>query len=338
MTNRDGLGYHFNGPFRTAKDSNNWRFASFCFPLGLLRSVQTKAVFFIGNEDMTARQIDHCFLSCVNIVLTSPSNPTVKRLVKLRDNRARRKSGAFLVDGWRETRLAMQAGMLPQGVYVSSPRQEVEPEFRQAVDWVLANAANCLVEVSASILQRIAYGQSQRGVVAEFQAPSESLQSLQPRSDGSILVLDHFEKPGNIGAALRTADAAGVAAVILTPETADRFNPNLIRSSLGAAFTLPIAVTSEAEAITWLIANRYRIVTARVESAKPLWKTDLSGRVAIVIGNEAKGLCEHFSTEVHDRIEAVQIPMMGQVDSLNASVSAAVLLFEALRQNGLHGS
>ena len=270
-------------------------------------------------------------------MLSSPSNPTVKRLVKLRDNRARRKSGTFLVDGWRETRLAMQAEMSPKGVYVCSPVQDVEPEFREAADWVMQNAADCLVEVSPAVLQRIGYGQSQRGVVAEFLAPSHSLQSLQPRGDGPILVLDHFEKPGNIGAALRTADAAGVAAVLLTPETADRFNPNLIRGSLGAAFTLPLAVTSEAEATDWLLHHGYRIVTARVESAKPLWSIDLSGRVAIVIGNEAKGLRDHFSNQRCEAIEAVQIPMSGQVDSLNASASAAVLLFEALRQRNLHG-
>jgi TrmH family RNA methyltransferase len=150
-------------------------------------------------------------------------------------------------------------------------------------------------------------------------------------------VLDGFEKPGNIGAAFRCADAAGVGAVILTPKSADPLNPNAIRGSLGTVFTLPFAVADESEARRWLAARRYRTFAARVESSKPLWECDFSGPTAIVIGNEAGGLGDHWSAatapgDVADDIHAVRIPMAGSVDSLNASASAAVLLFEARRQ------
>ena len=173
-------------------------------------------------------------------LLTSTNNPTVKHLVKMRDNRSRRRAGSVIVDGWRETSQAMRSGLQPRGIYVcdsgdvSASRSDSE---RQVID----QAGGALVRVSEAVMQKIAYGQSARGVVAEFGEPDWQLDSIEPAPAGCILVLDRIEKPGNIGAAFRCADAAGVDAVLLTPATADRFNPNAIRSSLGAVFTVPSA-------------------------------------------------------------------------------------------------
>ncbi|WP_286177795.1 TrmH family RNA methyltransferase [Rhodopirellula sp. JC639] len=276
-------------------------------------------------------------------MLTSLHNPTVKRLVKMRDNRARRKSGRILVDGWRETQQAIQAGLDPLGIYVAGDRgaaadagQSASPQTASpqsgAERFVIDAAGGALVGVSTAVMQKIAYGQSERGVVAEFAAPRWGLAELRLPDSGLILVLDQIEKPGNIGAAFRCADAAGADAVILCPAAADRFNPNAIRNSLGAVFSVPSATADEADARSWLSARGYRLCAARVESSRPLWQADLTGPVAIVIGSEAYGLGDRWQSDPQSAVDAIRIPMAGTVDSLNASVSAAVFLYEAARQ------
>jgi TrmH family RNA methyltransferase len=273
-------------------------------------------------------------------LLTSTSNPTVKRLVKMRDNRVRRRSGRILVDGWRETIRAIESGLKPIGVYVtgdsildSDPQADSELDAdRATASAVLADVADALCRVSPAVMHKIAYGQSDRGVVAEFDAPRWGLAECDLPPSGLVLVLDQFEKPGNLGAAFRCADAAGADAVIVTPATADRFNPNAIRSSLGAVFTVRSAAADENEAKRWLAEHGYRLCAARVESSQPLWQCDLTGPLAIVIGSEANGLGAHWQSDADATVDAVRIPMGGTVDSLNASVSAAVLLYEASRQ------
>ncbi|KAA5545580.1 RNA methyltransferase [Roseiconus nitratireducens] len=252
----------------------------------------------------------------------------------MRDNRARRRAGKMLVDGYRETRRAMESGLEPTGVYVLSEETRPTPGPQESAadrDWVHRHAGAALQTVSAAVMQKIAYGQSARGVVAEFQAPGGDLSSLTLPSTPLILVLDQVEKPGNVGAAFRCADAAGVDAVILTPAESDRYNPNAIRSSLGAVFTVASAVADETDARRWLRAQGIPMFAARVESSRPLWATDLSGAAAIIVGSEALGLGDRWDGPQGD-VQGVHIPMAGQVDSLNVSVSAAVLLYEAARQ------
>ena len=268
------------------------------------------------------------------LLLTSTSNPTVKHLVKMRDNRARRRAGRVLVDGWRETQRAIESGLNPLGIYVVAGRGDAAPTHPQsdAERFVTESEARALVNVSPTVMQKIAYGQSERGVVAEFAAPAWGLSELRLPDSGLVLVLDQIEKPGNIGAAFRCADAAGADAVILCPAAADRFNPNAIRNSLGAVFSLPSATADEPHAKAWLVEHGYRICAARVESSRPLWQADLTGRLALVIGSEAHGLGDHWQSDDDVTIDAIRIPMAGNIDSLNASVSAAVLLYEAQRQ------
>ncbi len=269
--------------------------------------------------------------------LTSPANPTIKRLVRLRNNRYRRQSGHILVDGWRESARAIAANLPLVGCYVanmtwpthSSPDAIAE---RGSIEFVLAAAANeKLVRVSESLLQRISYGQSSRGVVCEFVEPSRTLDVLDLPPDPLLLVLDAIEKPGNVGAVFRCADAAGVDAVILSSCDCDLHNPNAIRASLGAVFSVAAAVANREQVHAFLSKQKIPAIAARVESSQPLGSIALRPPLAIILGSEADGLGSHWKTLEGNEIPAVRIPMRGLVDSLNVSVSAALLAYEARR-------
>ncbi|MDA9857179.1 RNA methyltransferase [Rubripirellula sp.] len=267
------------------------------------------------------------------IVLQSAANPTIRHLVRMRDNRARRKAGRVIVDGWRETRHAVEAGLPLLGLYVAEtsadPRQSSDPATRQIC--LAADSAGQLHWVSESIMQKIAYGQSPRGVVAELEPREQGLSDLQLPADPLVMILDRIEKPGNLGAVFRCADAVGVDAVLLC-ESGDLWNPNAIRSSQGAVFHVKNARGSQAEIAKCLEAHSMRLLAARVESSNPLWQASLQGAVAILLGSEATGLGDRWQRVSGKPVEGIQIPMSGTVDSLNVSVSAAVILYEAIRQ------
>lgn len=271
-------------------------------------------------------------------IIRSSSNPTIKRLVRLRDNRARKRQQKVIVDGWRETRRALDADLKLLGIYFS--QQSLQAELNES-DAVIrrqlfrdARASGLITEVTENLMSKISFGQSPRGVVAEFEQPDRSLGQLAihlKNREPLILVLDSIEKPGNIGAVFRCADAAGIDAVILTGSGTDLFNPNAIRSSLGAVFTVPAAIASEHEAASFLSDRSIRVLGARVESSQCLWETDLSGPLAVVLGSESGGLGKNWQSLGEKRIAGIRIPMAGSVDSLNVSVSAAVIAFEAAR-------
>jgi TrmH family RNA methyltransferase len=201
-------------------------------------------------------------------------------------------------------------------------------EFHDVVE--NARRTQTLQKVSTEVLHKIGYGQSARGVVAEFHQPLRSLEMLSLPKSPLILVLDQIEKPGNVGAVFRCADAAGVDAVILS-DACDLFNPNAIRGSLGAVFRVPSAVASAEQTLEYFVDRRIRVLAARVESSNPLWEIDLLGPLAIVLGSEAEGLAERWRMAGPTPIEGIRIPMFGAVDSLNVAVSAAVISYEALR-------
>jgi RNA methyltransferase, TrmH family len=196
---------------------------------------------------------------------------------------------------------------------------------------VLHAAGHRLTWVADSVIEKISFGQSVRGVVAEFDEPTRTLNDLRLPASPLILVLDQVEKPGNIGAVFRSVDAAGIDAVVLC-ESNDIFNPNAIRSSLGGVFHVPSADGTEAEVKRFLQSRGIRVLAARVESSEQLWAADLSGPLAIVLGSEADGLAGRWQEIGGCPIAGVRIPMAGKVDSLNVSVSAAVIGFEAIRQ------
>ena len=270
-------------------------------------------------------------------LLQSMSNPTVRRLVRMRDNRTRRRSGRIIVDGWRETRRAIDAGCELLGLYTVPDGHEEEQSDDRASVLSFATSKGKRQLVSMAVLGKIGFGQSARGVVAEFTQPQHTLGNLELPSEPLILILDKIEKPGNIGAVFRCADAAGVDAVVLSDCESDLYNPNAIRSSLGAVFTVAAAVATADRVAKFLDASGVRPVAARVESSCELWAADLSGPLAIILGNEAEGLGQRWKTLADKSIEGVRIPMSGQVDSLNISVSAALATFEAVRQRRSKG-
>ena len=175
----------------------------------------------------------------------------------------------------------------------------------------------------------MAYRGGTEGVIAELHCKDMSLDSLQVKENPLVVVLEAVEKPGNLGAILRSADAAGADAVIVCDPLTDMYNPNLIRSSIGAIFTVPVATATSEETIKWLKDKGIKIYTAQLQDSEWYYDTNMKGGTAIVMGTEATGLTDVWrkAADAH-----IKIPMLGRLDSLNVSVSAAILLFEAVRQ------
>jgi len=257
-------------------------------------------------------------------VITSLQNPSIKHVIKLRDNRFRRRERLVVVDGVAEIRRAFDAGLVLESLFL------VEPPSRDE-QTLAARVPDRVVYVSESVLQKIAFGQNHRDAVGIFKQPERSLEALKLKEFPLVVVLDGLEKPGNVGAVFRSADAVGADAVVLCEGECDLFNPSVIRGSLGTIFNVPSAQATRDEMIAWLKQNNITPVTARVDAKTTLWEIDLRQRIAIIIGSEAHGLGDQWRSE-HIAAINVRIPMHGSADSLNASVSAALLMFEAARQ------
>jgi TrmH family RNA methyltransferase len=262
-------------------------------------------------------------------VITSLQNPRIKDAVKLRDRRQRVRQRRIIIDGAREIRLAQRSGVKLVEVYVCEPLCHTA-DARAALTELSAARAP-LVGVSESVFAKLAFGERAEGLVAIAETPRSSLSELSLPSDALIAVLEGVEKPGNVGAVLRSADAAGVAAVIVADGGTDLFNPNCIRASLGAIFTLSVCAATTAETLPWLAAGDWQVAAARVDGAVDYTKLDYRRRTAIVLGSEADGLSAAWNGP---QVMAIRLPMRGMTDSLNVSATAAVLFYEALRQRG----
>ena len=260
-------------------------------------------------------------------IISSAANPRVRGAAALRDRRERDATGLTLVDGAREVRRALEAGVTASQAFVCEPLLGGS-DARAALD-LLADRGIPTVSVSDTVLAKLAFGGRAEGIVLVVKIPEPSLADLDPGTDPLILVIEGVEKPGNIGAVLRTADGAGVTAVIAASPRTDLFNPNAIRASAGTIFAMPLASASSAEVLAWLRDRGIRIVTARVGAATTFTDATLTGPLAIVLGAEADGLTDTWSGP---DIEPIAIPMAGVADSLNVSISAAVLAYEARRQ------
>ncbi len=263
-------------------------------------------------------------------VLTSTKNPRVKAATALRDRRARDETGLTLVDGVRELARALAGGAHAVELFVVE--HALDDAGAAAVEVARSRGAT-IVPVTAGVLDRLGYGERSEGVVATVRIPDTSLAALTGAlpPDPLVVVLEAVEKPGNLGAVLRSADAAGADAVILANPRTDLFNPNAIRASLGTVFAVRVAAGSAADVRAWLESAGMRVLAARVEAATPYTEADLRGPVALVLGSEADGLTEAWTG---GDVTAVSLPMLGVADSLNVSVTAAVLLYEARRQRG----
>lgn len=252
-------------------------------------------------------------------LITSSKNPKVRRLLDLQQKSAiRRESGLFVVEGRRELRHCMEAGFEIDTLFVCPDLYFGE----------MPSASHCF-EVSPEVYARVAYRGTTEGIIGEVRTRSLRLSDLRLSEHPLIVVLESVEKPGNLGAVLRSADAAQVDAVVICDPLTDLFNPNLIRSSLGALFTVPTIVCDSAECIEFLHKNGIKILTAQLQDSHLYYDTDMCVGTAIVMGTESTGLTDQWrkAADAH-----IRIPMLGRLDSLNVSVSAAILMFEAVRQ------
>jgi TrmH family RNA methyltransferase len=267
-----------------------------------------------------------------SFAIDSPSNARIKAALRLRERHERDATGLTLVDGGREALRAMEAGAVVEQAFVcpslisSQEAKRVAEKLGQTFGPFGAEME--ALEVSARAFERLAYGDRADGVVLVVRAPGTSLAGLELPAEPLLVVTEDVEKPGNVGAILRSADAAGADAVIAIGGT-DLFNPNVIRASVGTVFSMPIAAAPAEETVVWLRERGVRIVASRVDATRLHVEADLRGAVAIVLGSEATGLSEAWRGP---DVEAIRLPMAGRADSLNVSAAAAVLLYEAWRQ------
>ena len=259
--------------------------------------------------------------------ITSPTNPRIKALVRLRRRRHREERAETLVEGYEELGLALSAGVAPVAVY-HCPELARPGELDKLRGYPSFDLAE-LVTVPPPVFEKVAYRQSPDGWLAVLPSVRTDLAALNPGPDPLILVCEGVEKPGNLGAMLRTADAAGVAAVIATDPGTDWANPNVVRASKGAVYTVPVVTADTDEVLAWLAGRGIGVLAATPEASDPYTRLDLRGPLAIAVGAEKHGLSEAWLAAADRR---ALIPMHGRVDSLNVATSAAILLYEAVRQ------
>lgn len=282
--------------------------------------------------------------------ITSAQNRKVKELLTLVEkSKARSAAGLFVVEGQRELGHCLDAGFIPETLFICGDVMAVQNnavngaktghlteniEGKDGLDALIAKAEALnprlgVVQIPAFLYEKVAYRGSTEGIIAEVHSVPRSLEDLRLGERPLVMVLESVEKPGNLGAVLRSADAAGADAVIVCDPLTDIWNPNLIRSSVGAVFSVPVAVCTSADAIAFLKERGIRILTAQLQDSEWYYDTDMTGATALVMGTESTGLTQAWrdSADAH-----IKIPMLGRLDSLNVSVSAAVLLYEAVRQ------
>ncbi len=258
--------------------------------------------------------------------ITSFQNPRFKRVRKLHEGRHRRKLGLFLIEGVRPLVLAYRARVRLAEVFVCRDHP-LSPQARELL-LELDRRGVPLWEVAPRVFQEMLLGQRNEGVVAVAHTPRRALETLRLPPQPVVAVLDQVEKPGNIGAVFRSADASGVAAVLLSDPGTDLFNPHAIHASLGAVFTVPCAVGTAPEVKAFLEAHHLPCYAAQVGASQLYTQVDWTQGGAIVLGNEARGLGPLWRQDT----QPVALPMLGQVDSLNVSVAAGVFFYEAWRQ------
>lgn len=263
--------------------------------------------------------------------ITSPANPRVRHLVALRRRRARDSAGLILVEGREELSLALAAGVRPQALYHCP---ELAGPGASALAEQVAQRGAQVWRVSRDVFGKVAYRESPDGWLAVVPAVRTDLAALEVGSRPLVLICQGVQKPGNLGAILRTADAAGVAAVIAADPATDWGNPNVVRASKGTLFAVPVASATSAEVTAWLTKRRLPLVAAAPGASTLLTDADLSGPVAIAVGSEKYGLPADWLARAE---VTVRIPMRGRADSLNVATSAAILVYEALRQRAASG-
>lgn len=259
-------------------------------------------------------------------MITSSQNPALKSAARLRKRRERARTGQIVIDGQRAVALAVAAGVNITTVWSC-------PQTANANDLHVANLAKkagaTVVEASPAAFAKLAYGDTPDALVAVAARPETGLERLSPKNTPLLVVAERVEKPGNLGAILRTADAVGADGLIVVDSGCDPFGPNVVRASRGAIFSVPVAEAGSDDAAQWLKKHGIAIVAATPEATTNYTAAPLSGPCAIVLGAEHAGLSAHWKDAA---THTVRLPMHGAVDSLNVSATCAVLLYEALRQ------
>lgn len=256
-------------------------------------------------------------------VITSVHNPKIKSLLALEKPRERRKQQLFIIEGKKEISMALEASYKIGNLFYCI---DLVPE----TDLKSLGVENkFLVPITQEVFDKIAVRENSGGVIAVAEMKPFRLEEIKLSKVPLVLVLESIEKPGNLGAILRTSDAAGLDAVIVCDSQTDFYNPNVVRSSLGCIFTQQIAATTSDEAIGWLKKNKISLYCTYLKASKPYYEVDFRLPCAIVMGTEATGLSD---TWIKNSSANIIIPMHGKIDSMNVSTSAAVLVFEACRQ------
>lgn len=257
--------------------------------------------------------------------ITSTQNPKVKSLLALEKPRERRKQQLFIVEGAQEVRMALEAGYKIGNIFFCE--EIMDPtESRD-----LLRDDKLLVPVSPEVFDKIAVRETTGGILAVAEQKAHRLEDIVLSKTPLLLIVEAVEKPGNLGAILRTADAAGVDAVIICDPQTDFYNPNVIRSSVGCVFTKQIASATSEETIAWLKKNNIAIFCTYLKASHPYHEIDYQQPCAIVMGTEATGLSDIW---VKNATANIIIPMLGVIDSMNVSNAAAVVVYEAMRQRG----
>lgn len=258
--------------------------------------------------------------------IESVQNPFIKSLVHLQEKaKARKQTGTFLIEGQREIELALK------GDYEIETILFLPEIISENKIYELTSNETQLIEISKDVYQKLAYRDTTEGILAIAKTKSLSLSDLKLSKNPLLLIAEGLEKPGNLGALLRTADAANIDAVIIANPRTDLYNPNIIRSSVGCLFTRQIAVGTSEEVVAFLKENTINFYSATLQNSTSYHSQDYTKPTALVVGTEATGLTEIWRKESTSNII---IPMQGEIDSMNVSVAAAILLFEAKRQRG----
>lgn len=257
--------------------------------------------------------------------ITSTQNPKVKSLLALEKPRERRKQQLFVIEGKKEIGLALEAGYRIGNIFFCDEIIRAEEVTK------LFNDDKLLIPVSKDVFDKLAVRENSGGMIAVAEQKLHTLDRVKLGKNPLVLVLESVEKPGNLGAILRTADASGVDAVIICDPQTDFYNPNVIRSSIGCIFTKQVAAATSEETIAWLKKNNIGIYCTYLKASKPYHQTDFTKPSAIVMGTEATGLSDVW---VKNSDANIIIPMQGAIDSMNVSTAAAVVVFEAKRQRG----
>lgn len=260
--------------------------------------------------------------------ISSPQNPRLKNAIRLKTSRGRKTQRRIIVFGLREVQRALESGIQPLEVFLS---REMLSDDDCLPFQEMAERGTVVYDLSATLMQRLKYGDRDVSAVLIAQRPELTLEKLSLEGCPLVVILESIEKPGNIGAVLRSMDGAGATALILADPQCDLLHPNCIRASMGSVFTLPVAIATAPEIVDWAQENSLPLYAARDAARRPYTEVNFSSPVAVAFGNEAAGLSEVWNAE---SITGISIPMAGISDSLNVSVAAAVMLFEARRQRG----